>query len=597
MKSKKFASGLLVLAASALLLAGCDSVEARPTSDFDEAPIFNLENDVVNNTMGEIYDALVTSGDTNSQTVLNNVLYLYSTTIYGNFFDVTDDTGAVIEKGLRTVAEAYLADSSNTADISAFAEKYSVYHDEEGNAQIAKVINFYEEVLYRIRDVFWGYVQDATYQVRSEFSEKMFYDAQTANYYDLAQREGDVYPYNEGYKQVEGSFRLSETAKETGSIVLDGGNRLAEGDIENAYFKDIFGTYQNYIEAAVLPDIYRTELTAQYLIDQNIGQIRLTSARKVDFIALPDNPLDHSYVLNLVDAYAENVIEAGLDVNRYGMTFLDTLYKGTVEGLTGEDLTLAETIYADAGWSKKSISVNEIQYEYWVESRYGTIMERYQKLVNDRFLDDSAVRDEFTNNGEYTVETGLMIMVRNLQMEDNTTSGWYTSSGLTLENEELKNRLFRVQVANEVDSTAWEGDGYASDTAADNFQYGHYRGGNYYLTQRDPETGTAYPYITYDETADTTYLIRVDEAVKAAKLTPTDSVSSDPSSRYYDDMEKHTNDPYYADVVARKVAYELASGDTWQSAANEYYVNQMAIVYHDTAVYNYFVTTFPDLFD
>ncbi len=600
MKSKKITSGLLVLAAGVLLLAGCDNVEARPTKDFEDAPILNLENPVVNNTMGEIYDALVTSGDSNSETVLNNVLYLYSTTIYGNFFDKTDEEGNVT-KGLRTVSEAYLADNSKTEDITAFASSYKVYQDEEGKPQIAKVINFYEEILYRVRNVFWGYVQNSSYQVRSEFSEKMFYDAQTKNYYDLAQKEGDAYPYNEGYKQVEGSFRLTEEAEETGTIKLDGGNRLVEGDIEDSYFKDIFGTYENYIEDAVLPDIYRTELTAQYLIDQNIGQIRLTAARKVDMIALPDNPLDHTSVLNLVDSYAKNVIEAGLDVNKYGMTFLDTLYKGTVDEFSNEDQelqALVAKIYQDAGWNQKTIEVNDIEYTYWAESSYGAIMERYQRLADNRFLDDETIRDEFTNNGEYTIETGLLIQERNLRLANNTTSGWYTSSSITLNNEELKNRLFRVQVANEVDSTTWNAQtGYANDTKEDNFQYGHYRGGNYYLTQRDPETGSNYPYITYDETADTTYLIRVDEAVKAAKLTDSDTVSSDPSSRYYDDMAKHADEPYYGEVIARKVAYQLASGDTWKNAANEYYVDQMALVYHDTAIYEYFVSTFPDLFD
>lgn len=599
MNSKRFASALLVLAASGLVLAGCDDVEARPTKEFEDRPILNLENPVANNTMGEIYDALVTPGDTNSQNVLQNVLYLYSTTIYGNFFDVYDNEGKLLEKGLRTVAEEYLADNSKTEDITAFATAYPLYHDAEGKPAISKVINFYEEVLYRIRDVFWGYVQDSAYQVRSEFSEKKFYDAQTASYYDLAQPEGDVFPYNEGYRQVEGSFRLSEGATEQGAMKLDGGDRLHDGDIEDSYFKDIFGTYQNYIQDAVLPDIYRTELTAQYLIDQNIGQIRLTAARKIDMIALKDNPQYPTAVQNLVDAYAGNVIEAGLDMDVYGMTFLDTLYKGTVSALNEEATELAKKIYAAAGWNYRTITVNEIDYGYWLESSYGTIMEQYQTIADDRFHTESeTVRDDFTGNGEYTIETGLIIKERTLRVQDDTTSGWFTSSSLTLDNEELKNRLFRVQVANEVDSTEWTASGYADDTRADNFQYGHYRGGNYYLTKRDPETGRAHPYVTYDETADTTYLIKVDEAVKSAKLTDGDNtVSSDPSSLYYDDMAKHANDPYYAEKVARKVAYSLASGDTWTSAANEYYVDQMALVYHDTEVYDYFVSTFPDLFD
>jgi hypothetical protein len=43
--------------------------------------------------------------------------------------------------------------------------------------------------------------------------------------------------------------------------------------------------------------------------------------------------------------------------------------------------------------------------------------------------------------------------------------------------------------------------------------------------------------------------------------------------------------------------YSLSSSDTWKNKANKYYLNEMALLYHDTYVYNYFKTTFPSLFE
>jgi hypothetical protein len=53
----------------------------------------------------------------------------------------------------------------------------------------------------------------------------------------------------------------------------------------------------------------------------------------------------------------------------------------------------------------------------------------------------------------------------------------------------------------------------------------------------------------------------------------------------------------YTEYIARKVAYTMSSSDTYKKSANKYYVDEMAVTYHDTSLYNYFKTTFPDLFD
>jgi len=86
----------------------------------------------------------------------------------------------------------------------------------------------------------------------------------------------------------------------------------------------------------------------------------------------------------------------------------------------------------------------------------------------------------------------------------------------------------------------------------------------------------------------------VNEAVNASKLGST-------TTENYDGMAAHTSDALYGGIyteyIARQVAYNMASSETYKSSSNQHWVEKMAINYHDTTIYNYFKKTFPDLFD
>ena len=73
--ANKFKKVLTLSAASlALGLTSCDLIEAKLPVDA-EVLTFNDNEEVYNNQLSKIYDALVTSGDTNSQRILNNILF------------------------------------------------------------------------------------------------------------------------------------------------------------------------------------------------------------------------------------------------------------------------------------------------------------------------------------------------------------------------------------------------------------------------------------------------------------------------------------------------------------------------------------------
>jgi hypothetical protein len=579
-KMKKF-SILVLSLASLSLLASCDNIEAKLQADKYDTPVLSLDG-TTNNALGKIYDALITEGDTNSAKILNNVLYLYSQSIYGDFFEMKD------------AVDVYEKDNTNTAALDAFAAKYAVYKTEDATKAKFKVINFYNDVLYRIRSTFLGYVSNSSYQVRNQFVESKFYDAQIAAYYTLTAASTTSFPYNKDKKQVLGNFRLSENYTESGSFLLDGQADLTQSaDTTNSYFKNIFGTYANYIKLAVLPDIYRSELTSQYLYSENFGQIKQTAYRKVDYISLAENAAYIGSVGNLMTSYCKNVIaatDATITQSKYGFTFLGDLYKGTTFNFTTEEAALAKTIYAAADWHEVTLTTpltvdNWTISSYYKESAMGTIIESYQKLTDSRYTDDSTVRNDFTNSGAYPVGTGLTVKTRTLVSTDKTTHGWYDKSGLSSLASALSTRLFKVQTATDVDG---------NKSANETMTYGRYVNGNYYLLPENSEAKASYPYL-YKDSSDNWYIVKVEEAVKPAKIT-VDSTGTG-SSAYYDNMTSHANDHFYGEVVARKIAYSLASNETWKNKANKFYVNAMALLYHDTYVYNYFKTTFPSLFE
>lgn len=552
MSNKKIILGLSCLVLGAGFLAGCDDIIATPIpAEYDEAQILNVDG-VPNNTMKQIYDALVKEGDSNSERVLRNILKIYSESMFGSFWEIKE-----------------AIDSGVDANIQAIADAHEVYKDEAGNGAIGKVKNIYKHFLYEVKKVFYGYVTNSSYQERSEFIESKFYDTQVKANYSL----GDE--YYEDAKTVSGSFRVKESLDAT---ELEG------------YFKDLFVTYKNYIDIAVLPDIYRDQLVRQYLYTVNYRSLGLSYARKIDVIKLSENTAYTDATKKLVESYVSNIIEDDTsDFAKYDFTFLDRLYKGIPFDFAGRDAdldqTIVEKIYSDAGWTPftdadlgyaefKADNAAYATSTIYKEGTFGGYIANYLKTY-DNSVDDSSVVSDFTNSGNYTMKTGLEIKKNALEAVNDTSHGWYNQSDIgSIVPSDISKRLFKIGVAQEVDN----------DTITDG-RYGFYRHGSYFMIPEQFETGAAHPYIISE--SGTYYLVKVEEAVMNAKLTASED-------NYYDTVR---NEPYAAEYIARSIAGILSSSDTYKKDSNKYYVEKMAIVYHDTSVYEYFLKTFPTLFE
>jgi len=562
---KNLITAVLSVLCAGTMLAGCDDVVATPDSSFyNEVIMTGNTSAITNNTMKRIYDAVVTEGDTNSAKVLNNILLIYSESIFGKFYG-TDGLREAVKNG----------------DISKFTDKtaYPVFDGSE-----KKVMAFYYMVYDKIEESFLSYIKNSSYQERSIFHEKKFYDTQVKAYYKLAA----VTDYK--VKQVVGDIRITDH--------YEGSTETIDG----VYFSDLFTTYENYIQDQLIPDIYRTMLVSQYLYKENYLALGNSYARKVDYIKLAEGTKD--YVSNLVRAYTKDVIAAGKDMKKYGFDFLGNLYKGTVSVLDADQQALAETIYNDANWTATTYAYQDgataVSRVVRNETTLGGYLTDFMKLYNSHDRQTEAevetIRKTFTNSGAYSILTGLHIQEQSLIATDETTNNWYTTGAIDALPTDYSKRLFKGPVAsNGVDKGYDEATKSYKDTDLSNLTgtvYGAYVKNNYYLVSKNPQSGDAYPYIIKDGT--NFYLVMVNEAVNASKLGTT-------TTENYDGMAAHTSDALYGGIyteyIARHVAYNMASSETYKSSSNQHWVEKMAINYHDTTIYNYFKKTFPDLFD
>jgi len=534
----------LALLASVTALGACDKIEAKLSDDDYNSKILELDG-VTNNTLKRIYDTVVAAGSTNSEKVLNNVLLALSESQFGSFYDDGET------KGLNTIQ----ADDSL---VDAFVAAHSVYADDDVAISRARVRFFYDSLVERIQKAFLAIVQTSTYQDRGSFYEKKFYKATKGDLYDL----GTIADADFKIVQIDGADTYEDVAK---------------------YFNaDFLTIYQDYIERSVLPSIMRSALIQQYLYTKNYGTLGRSYARKVQYVSLADNSNYPFAAQKLVKAFAKDVLQVGGTVDDVDLSLLGDLYKGYFDwsSLTVAKKTLIEQIYTDAGFTKVVAPAGVAYTDYYKETTYGGYVTDYVKITDSRFTTDTTIYNDFTNSGTYAPQVGLQIKTGSLIAADKTTEGWYTSSGLSSLPTDIRTRLFKISVANEVDTNV-------SDVIKDERTYGWYVKGHYYITPSSYESTADTPYCIYDSSSTSWYIVRVDEAVKTAKL-------SDGSGSY---DELHPTDKIFREKVAREVAYILADNETYKKTANQYYVEQAALSYHDQDVYDYFETTFPDLFD
>lgn len=559
-KTNKNAITISVLALSMLVACACgDTISAKPT--FYDTPIVDTDNTITHNLMSVIYDAL--SGSTsNSENVLNAVIDYLAEEYFGDYQTAKDlsTKTASDAKSFMDSHKFYSSDTSST--------------DEE---KFQKLCSFVQDMEKRVREAYYEEAKGDTYSYRKLFNEENYVQQLRSQMYDIVNLPAG----EQWYKDV----LVTEDFKSD----LTGCLHISQ--------------YEDYTNRFFVKKFYRSRLIEQYMYDENYSLLGRSYARKVNYVAITDNSDYAGSAKKLMAAFAEQYIEANLPVGSIDFSVITEAWNG-ISDESWNLSTEAQTLLDAAGFEKKTISYDmhgvTLTKDVYPATKFGSLLEKYSKITDDRNTTKNDT--DFTNNNSYPKEIGLQIKIRDILLNDYTVDGWFNKNGSSELPSDVQKRLFDIKVANAVDHmgiTQNEDGAVTAEAKTVDYQSGDYvmkKNGNYWLVASGSQKIdiSKYKYIIYSNS--TYYMVQINEAVSTSKL----SVSEDNINNYAhlrSGESIHAENSSFTASIANEVAKLYASKDVYKNDAYSKYIEDSNIIYYDQVIYDYFETTFPELFD
>ena len=249
---------------------------------------------------------------------------------------------------------------------------------------------------------------------------------------------------------------------------------------------------------------------------------------------------------------------------------------------------------------------------YFKGTAYGDMMEEIEKINDNPKLSEN--EGTYTGNGSYTVEVGKEIKTRELELKDNTTTGWYIKSvGVSALPESIKSQLFDINVANALSGELKDGkpryecveykknakgewttnvaEYEASDKEEDNKKVPSVINvvgkvnGNYFLRNTTSIKGNPVQSDILFESDGTYYIVLIEDAIRSKNLDKKDI--SEFNADQLATLETYVNE----------IVQIVGNNDTYKNLSKKHWLKEMNIKYHDTTVYDYFESNFPELFE
>jgi len=355
--------------------------------------------------------------------------------------------------------------------------------------------------------------------------------------------------------------------------------------------------YVDYINATIMPTIQSNLLVEQYIFENQYPSVGITQQRKIAYIEISDN--DSKKAKSLLTNYAEQYLsklakdeeidfsiasDAWKAINISTTTEYPNSYK-----LKGTTLQISKDTFGEAttdcpnknfveGTSKYIDGKDLNAYSYYEGSKYASIINDYAKLTTNPSSNDSSTYTSFTsiNSRTYTPIQGLKVKTDSLAAENYITAKkWGLKSDFSSLPSDVTSKLFNYQLVSEVSSSK------KSDKAYDGQYLKSFTAGGVTFLKKDTYSKTdEYDSIIWSD-SDKYYIIAVYDCVASGLI-----------------MKSSTNDDMSEiESKARMAGYTLASGSTFTNDAIEHYIAESEIIYFDQKVYDYFVETFPDVFD
>ena len=621
---------LLTLATSTLLLASCGKVTAQfPTGD---DPLTNTAENIQidHNTLDVIYDLIKNSDNYESDVsaILNDSI---AREVIGNFELQSDETN-----GYKIVLVGY--DDVDESGKTRFIETHPAYNNWEVSgyrltlSETAPSKEDFETRLNSIKNIIdsqvvstlWGEANATNYKRNNRFYEILFarniyeqlynvalplQEGETieGNLYDENPTYEEHYDYDSGNGEFIGFKETSDFHGLTNGVLIDGSYNTTSAEGRNK-IKDVLHIeyYLDYINSTIMPDIIQNLLVEQYIFEQQYSAIGNTQSRKVNYITIADNSeKDASSLINeFVGNYVINAADNSLTTDQQ-YDILSTAWKGVHYKIAESEAaqTLAQHAFNNptaknpsAGLdghlqldkenpdkfvnsyyqSYGTLEANEKYFTYYENSEYADLIEQYSTLTNDSATNNSTNFTTFTAIDSYNYDpiVGFTIKTDEILIEDFTTAGWQTRDDSSL-SDTLKNSLYSFGLVND-----WNNSRNAEGNFYGNYIYKNKATGKSYL-RKDSYDSESDALIWEDGT--NYYLVEIEDIVTPNLV----SISADDSKDVKVARENK----------ARTIGYTLASGDTYTTNAITYYLKQCNINYHDQDIYDYFNSTYPDLFE
>ncbi|MCH5179616.1 MAG: hypothetical protein J1F32_00140 [Erysipelotrichales bacterium] len=411
------------------------------------------------------------------------------------------------------------------------------------------------EIKGRMNEKLYAAVSTGSYDYRNKFNEEKFVKTIQQNLtYQIADESST---FSTGYVFLKDS----DMHLYKGGADRDGVEYTADKREPNVGKYVLNCDYTRYMEDTYLEDVYRELLVEKYVKDEELDSFGKSAARKIRYVAIAENENHPEAAASLIKTFVKDYISAGKEI----------------------DLTLLEDAWKGINLSKEAevlLSAAEIKTEDYDHTLFGDIMARYNKINDDELLTDASAESEFTNSGAYSKETGLELKTIELLKKELSNDGWFVKSNDSLSlPSSITSRLFDVTVANNVNNNLKN----SAEDKANKFVKNV--NGTYYLRPESIENKAEenMDCVIYDSSSKTYYIVIIDEAINNRKLG-----ESKDATNYTEEM--------YEEAIY-EIAQKYASRETYKNKALVHYLEEANIEFHDTAVYEYFKSTYPDVWD
>lgn len=586
MKNKKLLAALALT--GAMLLVGCNDIYSRPTSEVKEQALISNSN-VDHNTVEWLYDTLHDTSNT-AEDVRDVVFNVLSEGLFGKYSINTD--GDVVIEGY---------DGKSDSEKLEFVKAHKAYWS-QGKQEGSTKFDYVEPT--SLTDEIKARIDFFKYTVRKQAALNLYSAANTDSY----KVRGYFYEVKYARSLAKKLYKINGVSNvfdpkydnddETFSYKF-----LIDSSVNTENFESIIGIennhltpmlhmnlYSEYLNNEILPDIMKNLLVEQYVYDNVYTAISRAQYRKLNFIAISTENRNVFSARSLMDTFVEQYIDTARAEDPIDFEILADAWKGVFDDLMLDGgYSLAGNLLIDAGFTfgTPTIGGEEIEtfadgclvteHPYFENTKYGDLIEEFAKITLNPNTTNSDTESTFTSSGSYSIETGLEIKTNDVRSADFTTLNWGNKeSGFTTLPSDVKTRLFDYTVMTDFNNPA----------NIDKNSYLKEVNGHYFLKSSISQgTSTADSIVIKDGSS--LYIVEVLEAPSQSSLT----IGGENA------YENSAASGLRQETLARTIGYNIASGSTYRTTAFTHYLEDCEITYHDQSVYNYFLSTYPDLFD